>query len=249
METYGSLDASSDYDVEAQNLRDAKLHTRLQEIRQDFIKKVYGILFMQLTITATFAFMCMSIPSLKKWISTDGMWLVILCSVAFLVISLVLSCCQSVARAFPTNYILLSVFTCCLSVVVGAITAATNPYIVTQAVLCTVVVSLGLTLFAFQSKYDFTSCYGALLCVLLGFIVFGLLTLFFRQNRWLDIIYCSIGTFLFSVYIIVDTQLIIGRGKLSLSEDDYIVAAMMLYLDIINLFLYILRLLQRLQDN
>eukprot|EP00922_Rhytidocystis_sp_ex-Travisia-forbesii_P019094 GHVS01028330.1.p1 GENE.GHVS01028330.1~~GHVS01028330.1.p1 ORF type:complete len:250 (-),score=15.20 GHVS01028330.1:152-901(-) len=249
METYGSLGSPSEYDVEGQNLCGNKLHGPMKEIRQGFIRKVYGILFVQLLITAAFSFMCMSIASLQKWITTDGLWLVISCAVIFLIISIVLSCCQSVARSFPKNYILLFLFTCCLSVMVGATTAATNPYIVTQAALCTVVVTLGLTLFAFQSKYDFTSWYGALLCITIAFVVFGILTLFFRQNKWMDIIYCSIGAFLFSVYIILDTQLIIGRGKLSLSEDDYIVAAMMLYLDIINLFLYIMRLLERTQNN
>jgi FtsH-binding integral membrane protein len=48
------------------------------------------------------------------------------------------------------------------------------------------------------------------------------------------------GVFLFSFYIIYDTQLTIGNKSNKLSEDDYILAVMMLYLDIINLFIYIL---------
>jgi protein lifeguard len=41
-----------------------------------------------------------------------------------------------------------------------------------------------------------------------------------------------------SIYIIFDTRLIITK----MSYDDYIIAALMLYIDIINLFMYILAL-------
>ena len=54
-----------------------------------------------------------------------------------------------------------------------------------------------------------------------------------------------LGTILFSSYLIYDTQLILeGRHKRSIqiSSEDYIMAAMSLYLDIIILFLYILEL-------
>ncbi len=47
------------------------------------------------------------------------------------------------------------------------------------------------------------------------------------------------GAILFSLFIIVDTQLIVQR----LGYDDYIIAAIELYLDLLNLFLYLLKLL------
>ena len=50
------------------------------------------------------------------------------------------------------------------------------------------------------------------------------------------------SVFLFSLYIIYDTQLILGNKSLSISEDDYILAVINLYLDIINLFIHILQL-------
>ena len=46
-----------------------------------------------------------------------------------------------------------------------------------------------------------------------------------------------------SIYIVYDTQLIMGDRSRQLSVDDYIWAAMMLYIDIVRLFLYILQLL------
>lgn len=49
--------------------------------------------------------------------------------------------------------------------------------------------------------------------------------------------------FVFGIYLIVDTQLIMGGKQVELAIDEYILAAMMLYIDIIQIFLYILRLL------
>lgn len=52
-------------------------------------------------------------------------------------------------------------------------------------------------------------------------------------------VYALLGSILFSMYIIYDTYMIAER----LDPEDYIVAAIELYLDLINLFLYILQLL------
>ena len=45
---------------------------------------------------------------------------------------------------------------------------------------------------------------------------------------------------LMALYILIDTQLIIGGGRYKLSIDDYIIGAIILYIDIIYLFIYLL---------
>lgn len=42
---------------------------------------------------------------------------------------------------------------------------------------------------------------------------------------------------LYSVYLVIDTQLILGKGKHNISLDNYVLGAIFLYLDIIGLFL------------
>ena len=45
-------------------------------------------------------------------------------------------------------------------------------------------------------------------------------------------------------YLVYDTQIMMGGGKMySISPEEYIFAALNLYLDIINLFLYILQII------
>lgn len=63
-----------------------------------------------------------------------------------------------------------------------------------------------------------------------------------------DIIIISIISLLFVVvlqFLAVDTQLLLGNKKLSLSPEEYVFGALNLYLDIINIFLYILQIVGR----
>lgn len=51
--------------------------------------------------------------------------------------------------------------------------------------------------------------------------------------------------FFFLQFLAVDTQLLLGNKKLALSPEEYIFAALNLYTDIINIFLYILAIVGR----
>ena len=53
--------------------------------------------------------------------------------------------------------------------------------------------------------------------------------------------YGSVGALIFSLYIVYDTQLMMGgKHKYSLSPEEYIFAALNIYLDVVQLFMYIL---------
>lgn len=78
------------------------------------------------------------------------------------------------------------------------------------AVGLTAAIVLGLTLFAFQTKYDFTVC-GGFLCIVLMIFTLGSIigALFFRSEFGHFILACF-GAGLFSMYIVYDTQIMIG---------------------------------------
>jgi len=99
--------------------------------------------------------------------------------------------------------------------------------------------TLGLTFYAFNTKTDFTAWGGMLWGLGAVLLIFGLFSFLFGPT--MRLIYCTLGVILFSVYLVFDTQLIMGgEGKYaSLGKDDYILGAIILYLDIINIFLYI----------
>ena len=141
----------------------------------------------------------------------------------------------------PQNIILLGLFTLVEAFLVGTVTTAycASGYkgVVLEAVLLTCAVFVGLTMFTFQSKIDF-SFLGAGLSMGLGvLILWGICSLFFGLHA--GYYYALFGCIIFCGYILFDTWLIMEQ----LSPHEYVLAAIMLYLDIVNLFLYILRLL------
>ena len=146
------------------------------------------------------------------------------------------------ARADPVNYLCLLAFTLTTSVTVGVVCAiyrqAGYEDVILQALLYTAVLVVGLTLWALQSSIPFDFCIAPLMLSLMLLLVAGAYS-FFLQSSLLYTAYCYFGALVFCIYIVVDTKLICER----LGYDDYIVAAIELYLDIVHLFLFILRIL------
>ena len=91
----------------------------------------------------------------------------------------------------------------------------------------TVAVVVVLTIFACQTKWDFTGAGPYLLAALLIFFVFFMIAgIWLRFNKVYNLIYACIGVLLFSALLIYNTQMIVGgkNRKNQLSEDDYVSA-------------------------
>ena len=62
----------------------------------------------------------------------------------------------------------------------------------------------------------------------------------------LELAYCAAGAILFCFFIVHDTQKVVGgehRSQRQLDSRDWALGAMTLYIDILNLFYFMLRLL------
>ncbi|XP_058124574.1 protein lifeguard 1-like [Anopheles coustani] len=165
------------------------------------------------------------------WLAFIVMFISIIC----------ISCCGEMRRKAPMNFILLGLFTLAESFLVAVVTAQYNADEVMLALGITAAICLGLTLFAFQTKYDFTMMGGFLFCVVLVFFLFGLISIFF-EGKVITLIYSALGALIFSMFLVYDTQIMLdGKHKFSISPEEYVFAALNLYLDVINLFLHILR--------
>jgi hypothetical protein len=149
---------------------------------------------------------------------------------------------------YPANYALLLVLTLCISLDVGYICAVLYAQglgqLVLQALTMTVVLFSGLTLWTFCSGSDFSFLGGFLLVALGVLTVTGLLGFLF-PGLVNNLVYSFGGALIFCGYIVFDTW----RVSEKFGYDDYIVAAIELYLDVVNLFLYILDILIKLQSK
>lgn len=114
-----------------------------------------------------------------------------------------MACCETVRRTSPMNFIFLGIFTVAQSFMLGAMTSRVPADTVMLAVGATAVVCFALTLFAFQTKFDFTVCNGVLFAAMIIFMVFGLVAMFFPGNT-IRLVYASCGALLFSIYLIYE---------------------------------------------
>lgn len=211
-----------------------------KSIRMAFIRKVYAILMVQLAITFGFICLFVYVDSVRLY-TMEHTEMVIVAIVLVFVLMIAMACCDNMRRTFPLNFICLFTFTFVESFLLGVATCAYEANEVMWAAGICAFICLGLTIFAFQTKYDFTMMGGFLFVTLLVFVIFGFLTIF-MYSQIVRLIYACIGALIFSLYLVYDTQLLIGgHHKYSISPEEYIFAALNLYLDIINLFIYILQ--------
>jgi modulator of FtsH protease len=141
----------------------------------------------------------------------------------------------------PLNLVLLFAFTFMtgftLAPTLAVFIARNMGYVIGEAFGLTAVAFGALTIFAMNTKRDFTTMGKMLFITLIVLIIAGIANIFLHLPM-LQLIIASVGAVLFSMFILYDTQNII-RGNVS-SEIE---AAVVLYLDFLNLFVSLLQIL------
>jgi FtsH-binding integral membrane protein len=109
----------------------------------------------------------------------------------------------------------------------------------------TVAITLGTTFFCsalvHYTNINLHHWKGILYCMLWIMILASFVFIFFPPNNLIHIVYSICGIILFIAYILYDTSEL--RHTFVYDNDQYIIMATGIYLDIINLFLYVLQLL------
>ena len=213
-------------------------------VRAGFIRKVYGILSIQLLITFGFVFIC-QIKPIKYLIMKNPAFsgnLIIFSSFMFLFLFLCLACCRGLSRKVPYNYLFLTAITLCEAISCSIASSIYSFQIVALALILTIVATLTITFYACTTKKDFSTWRVGLYCIFMQMVTFGMIAVLFKI-RALYSFYTFCSTIIVGIYLIYDTQLIMGKLGVGYSVDDYIFATLEIYMDIIRLFLLILRIL------
>lgn len=218
-----------------------------QMMRSGFATKVYGIVLFQICITSCFILLSLFSSSYQAFLFKHIYVEYIALSFCLILVFFPL-CCPVILQRVPINYFYLILFTSCLGYSISFGTAGYSPETVALAVILTIITVVTITIYAWKTKSDFTM-YGGVLIVCLSLLIIGsiLTWLFYIPILHTGLIILSL--ILFSMYLIYDTQLLMGTRGAKYSEDDYILAAMNIYLDIINIFLELLHLIGRVSNN
>eukprot|EP00252_Welwitschia_mirabilis_P001966 TRINITY_DN11932_c0_g1_i1.p1 TRINITY_DN11932_c0_g1~~TRINITY_DN11932_c0_g1_i1.p1 ORF type:complete len:242 (-),score=-3.67 TRINITY_DN11932_c0_g1_i1:73-798(-) len=209
------------------------------ELRWAFIRKVYSILSIQMILTVVVASIVVGVPSVSLFFVSTKAGLALY--IFILILPFILLCfLHSYSQTHPVNLFLLGLFTLALSFAVGLTCAFTSGKVILESAILTTVVALSLTAYTFWAArrgQDFSFLGPILFAALAILIVFGFIQIFFPFGKIGNTIYGAIASIIFSAYIVYDTYNLIARY----TYDEYIWASAALYLDILNLFLSLLR--------
>lgn len=217
-----------------------------REVRIGFVRKVYSILAVQLLLTTAIA--APIVMQSREW-ATNHQWMLGLSLVGYMSMVCVMCCCQQVLRKFPTNYIFLFAITLFMSVIVGF---AASMYTIQSILMCvgiTGLIFIGMTAYAWNTTSDFTGAGPYLFAAMLCLMMFGFTLSIMRMcgvaiPPGMELVYDIGSVLLFTFFIVYDTQLMMGElggHQIAFGIDDYVFAALNLYIDIIQLFMHLLK--------
>ncbi|GBM09633.1 Protein lifeguard 1 [Araneus ventricosus] len=210
-------------------------------IRAVFVRKVYFILMLQLVFSLAVIALFVFERHVKLFVQKNIFCYYISYAI-FLGVYIALACCGNLRRKYPTNMILLSIFTMSMSYMLGTISSFYETDVVLMAVGICAAVCLAVSIFSFHTKFDFTSCGGVLFILVWVLFLFGILTIF-TYNRIMTTVYAGCGALLFTLFLAYDTQMLMGGKKHELSPEEHVFAAMQIYLDIVYIFMFLLTIL------
>ena len=209
--------------------------TALPEARLVFIRKVYAAFLGSVFVAAVGVTAVMRVPAVAELVAAWFLPLIIAEVVAVVAV-------LTLHRRTPLNAVLLAGFSLLTGLTTGLIVLsyamAGMGDTVVQAAGLTVVAFGSLTGYVLLTKKDFSFLRGFLTVGL--FVIFGGLILnWFLAAPAFHFAISAGGVLLFSAYILYDTSNVLHRYR----PDEWVAAALALYLDFLNLFLFLLRLL------
>ncbi len=202
--------------------------------RATLIRRTYLLVFASILVTMGGVAFSLSTPPVLNWaarhpiITMIGMFLPLLGALRF-------------RTVFPTNIGFVFLFTFLEGIFISPfiyLLGQTQPGVVGQAALLTGAAFGALTLYTFVSRRDFSAWGGFFTIGLVVLIVTSLLNMFF-QNPTASLWLAAATVFVFGGLLIFDTW----RLRNVYGPDDYVQAAVAIYLDLLNMFLAILSLL------
>lgn len=222
----------------------------LQDRLTDFMYKVYGLMGLAFVVTGLTAYYIAITPTLYTPLITRPSIMFVAILIQFL---LVISISFLLPKlSFVTASLLFLFYAVSMGVTMSLVFLVYQMSSVYLAFLISAGMFFAMALYGYVTRVDLSQLSSILLMALFGLII-GLFVNMFLQSSKFDIVLSSIGVLVFAVLTAYDTQHIKYIGKFMLAEGQdvskvAVFGALTLYLDFINLFLYILNLTGKRRD-
>ena len=222
-----------------------------RDSRMGFMRKVYTIFAAQMACTIGITSLIMGNEALQYALFTNLAPFMAVVYVASLGVITALVATDLRHRP-PFNFLLLGLHTVLQSFVVGIFSSAVGPRLVCLGTVHTLATFLAITVYSFQPnpRYDLTPLGNLLLTAVTSLSVGSLLAHFFNMPL-MDNLVSGAMAVVFATYLAYDTQKIVGgkHHKHAYGQNEYILAALNLYQDLIGLFMKIVKLLSKMEKS
>lgn len=204
--------------------------------RATLVRRTYGLVFGSVIVTALGVVFCLGQPRLFDAVARHPF-------ITMIAMFAPLYMAMQARRSFPRNVMLTLLFTFIEGVFIApflALAESRSPGIIGQAGVLTLSTFGVLTLYAMVSRRDFSAWGSFFMVGLWVLIATSLLNMFFGNSTaytWI----AGATVLVFSGLLVFDTWRILRSGQYG--PDDYVPAAVSIYLDLLNMFLAIVRLL------
>ena len=204
--------------------------------RATLVRRTYGLVFLSVIVTVLGSAFAFSQPSLMQAVAKHPF-------ISFFAAFIPLIMAQRAARDYPKNLILTFLFTFVEGIWISpflAIAELRSPGVISQAAILTLGAFGVLSLYAVYSKRDF-SAWGSFFMVGLVVLIIASVINIFVASAAAGLWIASVGVLVFAGLLVFDTWRLVRSGQYG--QDDYVLAAVAIYLDLLNMFLFILSLL------
>lgn len=214
-----------------------------QRASESFMYAVYAWMAAALSITAVVAYAVATSPHLVRTLYTNPFLLFGIFIGQIILVTLLSGAVANLG--FVPSLVVFFGYAGLVGLTLSAIFYIYTLASIGTAFITTAAMFGGMALYGYFTKTDLTTMGNRAIMVLWGLIVAIVVNMFFH-NAVLDLIISVVGVILFSLLTAYDTQKIkqIAREMVTDDETMHVIAlrgALILYLDFINLFVYLMR--------
>lgn len=204
--------------------------------RATLVRRTYALVFASVLVTILGAAFAFTQPALLDAVVRHPF-------ITFIAMFAPLWMVMRAPREYPKNLVLTFLFTFIEGIWLAPfllIAERATPGVVGQAALLTFTAFGGLSMYAIFSRRDF-SAWGSFFMVGLVVLFVAMILNMFMHSAAAGIWISGVGVLVFSGLLVFDTWRILRSG--TFGPEDYVVTAVQIYLDLLNLFIFILSLL------
>jgi FtsH-binding integral membrane protein len=204
--------------------------------RAALVRRTYGLVFASVIVTMLGVAFAFSQPALLQAVALHP-FITLLCAIAPLFMA------QRSARDFPRNIAFTSLFTFVEGIWLAPFLLMAEhaaPGSVSEAAILTFAAFGALSLYATVSRRDF-SAWGSFFMIGLVVLFVAMFINMFVHSASGGLVISAIGVLVMSGLLVFDTWRLLRSGQYG--QDDYVLAAVSIYLDLLNMFIFILSLL------